>query len=100
MFSIALINLTMHFEHFSKDLMSNHVWRQTQTKSTIINFYEEDMNILNLNNSFTRILTIFLLLILPLTTYLRMQFGPMGSELSTFSVVLIQCFFNRDLYLA
>lgn len=27
--------------------MSNHAWRQTQTQSTINNFYEEDMNILN-----------------------------------------------------
>lgn len=35
----------MHFEHMSKDLMSVHVWRQTQTQSTIINFYEGDMNI-------------------------------------------------------
>lgn len=37
----------MHFQHFSKDLVSIHVWRQTQTQSTINNFYEEDMNILN-----------------------------------------------------
>jgi hypothetical protein len=37
----------MHFDHFPKDLMSFHVWRQTQTQSNIINFYEEDMNILN-----------------------------------------------------
>ncbi|MBK6483606.1 MAG: glycosyltransferase family 39 protein [Chitinophagaceae bacterium] len=37
----------MHFNHFSKDLMGVHVWRQTQTQSTILNFYEEDMNILN-----------------------------------------------------
>lgn len=37
----------MHFKEFSKDLMSIHVWRQTQTQSTIINFYEEDMNILS-----------------------------------------------------
>lgn len=37
----------MHWEHFSKDLMSVHVWRQAQTQSTIVNFYEEDMNILN-----------------------------------------------------
>jgi hypothetical protein len=37
----------MHYKHFTKDLMGIHVWRQTQTQSTIINFYEEDMNILN-----------------------------------------------------
>lgn len=35
----------MHWPHFSKDLMSIHVWRQTQTQSTIDNFYEEDMNL-------------------------------------------------------
>ncbi|MEI7725457.1 MAG: glycosyltransferase family 39 protein [Bacteroidota bacterium] len=44
---IALISLAMHFRHFSKDLVSIHVWRQTQTQSTIINFYEGDMNIFN-----------------------------------------------------
>lgn len=37
----------MHFKHFNKDLSSMHVWRQTQTQSTINNFYEEDMNIFN-----------------------------------------------------
>jgi hypothetical protein len=47
LFSIVLISGLMHFNHFSKDLMSIHVWRQTQTQSTIINFYEEDMNILH-----------------------------------------------------
>jgi hypothetical protein len=45
--SILIISSLMHFKHFSKDLMSDHVWRQTQTQSTIINFYEEDMNIFN-----------------------------------------------------
>lgn len=45
--AMALLSLAMHFGHFSKDLMSIHVWRQTQTQSTIVNFYEEDMNILN-----------------------------------------------------
>src|ERR1035437_9183093 len=47
LFSIALISLTMHFNHFSKDLIGIHVWRQTQTQSTINNFYQEDFNILN-----------------------------------------------------
>ena len=47
LFSIVLISLVMHFNHFSKELISFHVWRQTQTQSTIINFYEEDMIILN-----------------------------------------------------
>lgn len=45
--SIVLISTAMHFKHFSKDLMSIHVWRQTQTQSTINNFYEEDRNIFN-----------------------------------------------------
>ncbi len=45
--SILAISFLMHFKEFSKDLMSIHVWRQTQTQSTIINFYEEDMNILH-----------------------------------------------------
>jgi hypothetical protein len=40
--SVALISLAMHFEHFPKQLVSIHVWRQT-----IINFYEGDMNIFN-----------------------------------------------------
>ncbi len=40
-----LISSMMHFNHFSKDLVSVHVWRQTQTQSTINNFYEEDMSI-------------------------------------------------------
>ena len=45
--SIVVISSLMHRKHFSKDLMSIHVWRQTQTQSTINNFYEEDMNIFN-----------------------------------------------------
>ena len=47
LFSIALVSLSMHYKYFSKDLISVHVWRQTQTQSTIINFYEESMNIFN-----------------------------------------------------
>lgn len=37
----------MHLKHFPKDLVSIHVWRQTETQTTINNFYEEDFNILN-----------------------------------------------------
>ncbi len=44
---IALISLAMHWRHFNKELISWHVWRQTQTQSTINNFYEEDFNILH-----------------------------------------------------
>lgn len=43
----ALLSLMMHLPHFNKDLVSVHVWRQTQTQSNIDNFYEEDMNLLN-----------------------------------------------------
>jgi len=45
--SIVIISAAMHAPHFSKDLMGLHVWRQTQTQSTINNFYVEDMNIFN-----------------------------------------------------
>lgn len=45
--SIVIISFIMHYKHFSKDLISIHSWRQTQTQTTINNFYEEDMNILN-----------------------------------------------------
>lgn len=37
----------LHVQHFGKDLVSVHVWRQTQTQNTINNFYEEDGNLLN-----------------------------------------------------
>jgi hypothetical protein len=47
MASIAIISLLMHFNHFSKDLMGIHAWRQTQTETTIDSFYDEDFNILN-----------------------------------------------------
>lgn len=43
----VFISFLMHFRHFSKDLMSIHVWRQTQTQATINSFYEEDFTILN-----------------------------------------------------
>lgn len=42
-----LTSFILHFPHFNKDLVSIHVWRQTQTQSTTLSFYEEDMNILN-----------------------------------------------------
>jgi hypothetical protein len=44
---VAFTSLLMHLPHFPKELMSAHVWRQTQTQSTINSFYEEDFNILN-----------------------------------------------------
>jgi 4-amino-4-deoxy-L-arabinose transferase-like glycosyltransferase len=45
--AIAIISLLMHLNHFNKDIISIHAWRQTQTQTNIVNFYEEDMNILN-----------------------------------------------------
>ncbi len=42
-----MVSLAMHWPHLQKDLISVHAWRQTQTQSNTINFYEEDMNILN-----------------------------------------------------
>ncbi len=45
--AIVVISFGMHYRGFSKDLMSIHVWRQALTQTNIINFYEEDMNILN-----------------------------------------------------
>jgi hypothetical protein len=44
---IALVSLAMHFRHFKKDLVSIHAWRQAQTQTYIVNFYEEDFNIFN-----------------------------------------------------
>ena len=44
---MMLLSLFMHLPHLKKDLISIHVWRQTQTQATVRAFYEEDMNILN-----------------------------------------------------
>jgi hypothetical protein len=44
---IVLISTIMHFNHFSKELIGMHVWRQTQTQATINSFYKEDFNILH-----------------------------------------------------
>lgn len=44
---IPLLSLLMHFHVFKSDLIGYHVWRQTQTQTTIENFYHEDFNILN-----------------------------------------------------
>jgi len=45
--TIPILSLVMHSRVFNVDLTSVHVWRQTQTQSTIVSFYEEDFNILN-----------------------------------------------------
>jgi 4-amino-4-deoxy-L-arabinose transferase-like glycosyltransferase len=44
---IALLSLVMHLRVFRLDLISMHVWRQTETQTVIQNFAREDMNILN-----------------------------------------------------
>jgi len=44
---IPLLSFCMHLHVFKLDLIGYHVWRQTQTQSTIENFYSEDFNILN-----------------------------------------------------
>ncbi len=46
-FLVATISLALHWRVFPMDLMSIHVWRQTETQTTIVNFCEEDFNILN-----------------------------------------------------
>jgi hypothetical protein len=44
---ILFLSVFMHFKNFSKELIGIHAWRQTETQSTINNFYKEDMNIFN-----------------------------------------------------
>ena len=45
--AMLLLSLVMHWPHLKKDLISIHVWRQTQTQATVRAFYEEDMHILH-----------------------------------------------------
>jgi 4-amino-4-deoxy-L-arabinose transferase-like glycosyltransferase len=45
--SIPLLSTLMHLKAFPIDLLSVHVWRQAQTQTNVINFYEEDFNIMN-----------------------------------------------------
>lgn len=44
---IVLVHLGLKWDVFTTDLIGHHAWRQTQTQSTILNFVEEDFNILN-----------------------------------------------------
>ncbi len=44
---IIFTSLAMHLGVINKDLVGFHVWRQTQTQSTILSFAEEDLNIFN-----------------------------------------------------
>ncbi|MBT3424425.1 MAG: hypothetical protein HN431_16600, partial [Bacteroidetes bacterium] len=44
---IPLLSFSMHYRIFGLDIMGVHSWRQTLTQSNIVNFYEEDNNILD-----------------------------------------------------
>ncbi|MBC8343614.1 MAG: glycosyltransferase family 39 protein [Bacteroidetes bacterium] len=44
---IPLLSFSMHYRIFGLDIMGIHSWRQTVTQSNIVNFYEEDNNILD-----------------------------------------------------
>ncbi len=45
--AIPIVSILLHWKIFSLDLVSIHVWRQSQTQNTIENFYEEDFNLFN-----------------------------------------------------
>lgn len=47
LFVIPLVSMAMHWRVFQSDLVGVHVWRQVQTQSVVLNFYEEDFNVLN-----------------------------------------------------
>ena len=49
---LPLISLLMHLKAFPMELLGPHVWRQTQTMSNAVNFYETDFNILNPRRNF------------------------------------------------
>ena len=45
--AIPLVSILLHWNVFQMDLVSIHVWRQTQTQNTIQSFHEEDFNLFN-----------------------------------------------------
>ncbi|MFK8005703.1 MAG: ArnT family glycosyltransferase [Saprospiraceae bacterium] len=45
--AIPIVSVFLHWKVLNLDLVSIHVWRQTQTQNTIQSFYEEDFNLLN-----------------------------------------------------
>ena len=47
LFAIPLVSIFLHWKVLNLDLVSIHVWRQSQTQNTILSFYEEDFNIFN-----------------------------------------------------
>lgn len=48
---LPIVSLVLHFHVLPLDLIGIHVWRQTETQTTINNFFREDMNILNPRNN-------------------------------------------------
>ena len=49
LFAIPIVSIFLHWKVFTLDLVSIHVWRQTQTQTqnTIQSFHEEDFNLFN-----------------------------------------------------
>ncbi|MCB9187420.1 MAG: glycosyltransferase family 39 protein [Flavobacteriales bacterium] len=45
--SILVLEVLLHWNIWTRDIMGIHAWRQTQTMSVVENFAFEDMNILN-----------------------------------------------------
>jgi len=45
--AISSSSVILHYQHFDKDIISFHSWRQALTYSTTLSFYEEDLNIFN-----------------------------------------------------
>ncbi len=44
---IPVFSAVMHWRVFPTELVGAHAWRQVQTQVVVVNFYEEDFNILN-----------------------------------------------------
>ena len=44
---LPVLSTLMHLRAFPMDLIGPHVWRQSQTMTNVINFYESDFNIMN-----------------------------------------------------
>src|SRR5690606_18087481 len=47
LFFLPPLSAVMHWRAFHADLIGAHVWRQAQMQAVILNFYEEDANILH-----------------------------------------------------
>ena len=45
--AILVLEVALHWNVWTKDIMGIHAWRQTQTMTVVENFAFEDMNILN-----------------------------------------------------